>query len=201
VLATQDEIERIADRIEKAYYLRSPRMQWSGSTSGLWNVAATRLIQSHRNDPMIPLDPELYVAAQPISEKQTSPWFDLSQELSVRRYCRYVRRIIRELREELRLEVRLAERRVQQGSSLDEVLATSRSLSALGCYIVAHRAGREEVAAKFKASSENQHWSCPLYKQASLPWISCQLYPVKGLSPGQRFPLPEWHTTAVAARN
>ncbi len=201
VLATQDEIEQIGERIERAYYLRRPRTQWSGSTSGLWSVAAARLIQSHRNDPTIPVDPELYVAAQPIDVRQISPWFDLSQEISARRYCRHVRKIVRGLRAELHLEIRLAERRVRRGAGLDEVVSESRSLSPLGCYIVAHRAGRVEVAERFHLSAEAQHWSCPLYRQASLPWLSFDAYPVKGHMVGLRFSRPAWHATADAARN
>ena len=202
MLATQDEIEQIGERIERAYYLRRPRTQWSGSTSGLWSVAATRLIQSHWNDPTIPVDPELYVAAQPIDATRTNPWFDLAQETSVQRYCRYVREIVRGLKAELHSEIRLAERRVRRGVGLDEVVSSgSRSLSPLGCYIVAHRAGRVEVAERFQASAEDQHWSCPLYRHASLPWLSSDAYPVKGPSVGLRFSRPAWHRTADAARN
>jgi hypothetical protein len=201
VLATQEEIRRVGERIERAYYLRRGRNQWSGSTSGLWCVAATRLIQSHWNDPKIPVDPELYVAAQPIDARQSNPWFDLSQEVSVRRYCRHVRKIVRDLRAELRLEIRLAERRVRRGSDLEEVVSEGRNLSPLACYIVAHRAARFGIAERFQSSAEDQHWSCPLYREASLPWLSFDTYPIKGSSVGLRFSQPAWNTTADAARN
>ncbi len=202
MLATQDEIEQIGGRIERAYYLRRSGPQWTGSTVGLWSVAATRLIQSHWDDPTIPVDPELYVAAQPMDARRTSPWFDLSQEISARRYCRYVRKIVRGLRAELLLEIRLAERRIRRGVCLDEVVSPqSRSLSPLGCYIVAHRAGLDELAEHFQSSAEIQHKSCPLYRPASLPWLSLNAYPVKGPSVGLKFSRLAWHKTADAARN
>lgn len=202
MLATQHETEQIGERIERAYYQRRPRTLWSGSTTGLWSVAATRLIQSHREDPTIPVDPELYVAAQLIDPRRPNPWYDLTQEISIRRYCRHVRKVVRGLRAELHSEIRLAERKIRRGVRLDEVLSSqSRSLSPLGCFIVALRAGRDEVAEQFQSSTEDQHWSCPLYRQASLPWLSSDAYPVKGPSMDLRFSRPAWHTTADAARN
>jgi hypothetical protein len=202
VLATQDEIVQIGERIERAYYLRRPRAQWTGSTSGLWSVAATRLIQSHRDDPTIPVDPELYVAAQPIDPRRTNPWYDLSQEISAQRYCRHVRKVVRGLRAELHLEIRLAERKIRRGADLELVVSLqSRALSPLGSYIVALRAGRDEVAERIQPSAEDQHWSCPLYWQASRPWLSSDAYPVKDLTTGLRSSRPAWHTMADAARN
>lgn len=201
MLATQDEIHRIADRIERAYYLRRERTRWSGSTSGLWSVAATRLMQAHRDDPTIPVDPELFVAAQPIDEKQGDPWSDLAQEVSVRRYRRHVREIIRGLRAELRLETHRAERRVRRGADLEEVVSEGRLLSPLGCYIIAHRATRLGLVERFRSGAAGQHLSCPLYREASLPWLSFAAYPVEGSSVGPRLPRPAWSTTAAAARN
>ena len=202
MIATQDEIDQIGRRIERAYYLRHRQTQWAGSTVGLWSIAASRLIQPHRDDPAIPLDPELFVAAQPIDPIRANPWSALSQEISAMRYCRHVRRVVRGLRAELQLEIRLAERRIRQGASLDEVVSpSSRSLSPLGCYIVAQRAGSDEVAELYQSSAEDQHWSCPLYRQASHPWLPFADYPVKELSMGLGFTLPAWNATADAARN
>jgi len=163
VLATQEEIDQIGERIEKAYFLRRPRWEWTGSGSRVWSIAAARLLQTHQEDPMIPVDPEFYVAVQPIDARRADPWTELTQATAAQRFRRHVRRIIRALRCELRLEVRLAERRIRCGMTLESVVSSkSRLLSPLGCFIVAYRAGRDDLAERFRSEAEAQHCSCPL---------------------------------------
>lgn len=182
MLATQEMIESLALRIERAYVLRQPVWLPACSAPGVWAAAAATLLRVHRDHPSIPLDPELYVAAQSISSSLADPWADLVQASSARRYVKRVRRIIATLRLELRYEVRRAHRRIDRGESIAAVLITkSRSLSPLGRYIVARRTGRDDLADRLRTDAANQHWMCPLYRQASLSMLSPESYPVGDL--------------------
>jgi hypothetical protein len=172
-------IDRLADRIERAYSLRRTRW-WRGCSSRrVWSAAALCLWQAHANDPQMPLDSELYVASQPITGALADPWSELAQPEAVRRYQRQVRRIIRRLRSELKREVKLAERLIHedQGISPDD-LARNNRLSALGCYIAAQRAGRADLVCCFAATAAKQHRSCPLYGAATHTLLPGDLYPV-----------------------
>ncbi len=57
-------IDQLAKRVERAYYhhFATSLRGWSGS--GVWEVAAAGLLELHRESPGLPLDPELFVAAQ-----------------------------------------------------------------------------------------------------------------------------------------
>jgi hypothetical protein len=178
VLPTQDMIEHLADRIERAYSLRRPRW-WRGcSTRRVWSAAALRLWQAHAEDPQTPLDSELFVASQPISNALSDPWSELTQPDATRRYRSQVQRIIRRLRSELTREVRLAERSIRRHPQTSPaILDRSRRLSPLGCYIAAHRAGRADLADRFVAAAAQQHGSCPLYRPASVFLLAADLYP------------------------
>jgi len=182
-------VEDLADRIERAYLRRQPYWRQGCSNPQVWASAAVTLIRLHRTDPTIPLDPELYVAAQPLSSPLADPWEDLAQASSAKRYRRRVRQIIRMLRMELQDEVRHAEDLVTQGESISVVLtAKSRSLSPLGRYIVAYRAGRLDLAGRCRSSAQAQHRSCPLYRHASRELLPRKAYPVLELASGLDFP-------------
>jgi len=163
-------LRELADRIEQAYARRGAGRRSAVVSPGVWTAAAGVLLQVHCADPdRVPLDPELFVAAQPRSLLFEDPWTGLAADESARRYLRRVRRIVRGLREELRAEVRWAERRVRRGDSIATVLSSRGSrLSPLGRFLVAARAGRPDLAKRFEASARAQHRSCPLYRQASL---------------------------------
>jgi hypothetical protein len=179
VLPTQDVIDRLADRIERAYSLR--RAQWwrGCSTRRLWSAAALRLWQAHAEDPQLPLDSELFVASQPISSALSDPWSELAQPEAARRYRTQVRRIIRRLRVELEREVALAEQSIRQNQEIPAaVLVKNSRLSPLGCYIAAHRSARADLAVRFAAAAAEQHRSCPLYQQASAALLPVELYPI-----------------------
>jgi hypothetical protein len=184
VLPTQELIDELAERIERAYALR--RAQWCRgcSTRRVWSAAALRLWQARIDDPELPLDCELYVASQPVTDSFSDPWSDLAQPEAARRYRSRVRWIIRRLRSELKREVRLAERAIQEEEELVTPCANGR-ISPLGYYIAAHRAGRAELAGRFAAAATEQHRSCPLYRPASSPLIASDLYPDDGLIAGQ----------------
>ena len=179
VLPTQDVIDQLADRIERAYSLR--RAQWwrNCSTRRVWSAAALRLWQAHVDDPQLPLDSELFVASQPISSALSDPWSELTQPEAARRYRSQVRRIIRRLRAELKQEVDLAERAIREDHEIRAtVLVQNRRLSPLGCYIAAHRSHRADLAGGFAAAAAEQHRSCPLYQQASAAFLPVELYPI-----------------------
>ena len=183
MLPTHEVLDRLADRIEQAYALRRPRWLRECSTSRVWYTAGLRLWEAHASDPVqIPLDPELFVASQPISTPLSAPWTELAHPESGRRYRRAVRRVVRQLRVELRRELMAAERSIRKGREIGNVLGRkNRRLSSLGAYILAQRAGRNDLAERFAAGAAAQHRSCPLYRAASLAFIPAECYPDENL--------------------
>ncbi len=183
MLPTQELIDYLAGRIERAYRHRRSRWYRGCSTRRVWSAAALCLWQAHVDDPNLPLDCELFVESQGIAETFGDPWEELAQPGAAGRYRARVYRIIRRLRAELKREVRLAGRALEQDSpSSTAVLSVNNRLSALGCYIAAHRAGMPELAARFAADATEQHRSCPLYQIASIPLLSNDLYPFEDSS-------------------
>ena len=184
MIPTQDVLDELAGRIEHAYELRHPRWRRGCSTQRCWFAAAFRLWEAHNHDPLrVPLDPELYVASQPISGPFADPWTTLAQPEAVRRYRSQVKQVIRQLRFELRREVRRAERLIHRGDDIDALLSVQDGrLSALGCFIVATRAGRTDLADCFADAAAFQHRSCPLYQSASLSLVPADLYPAESVA-------------------
>lgn len=182
VLATQATLDGLAERIEQAYRLRRSGWYRGCSTDRVWSTAAAILVQLHQEDPTLPIDPELYVAVQPVSTPGAGfddPWVGLTQAAAARRYRRRVREMIRELRVELRAEVRFAERRISRGEAIGKVLLSPHQrLSPLGCYIVAIRAERIDLGERFRVAAVEQHRSCPLYRAASGQLLPPDFYPV-----------------------
>ncbi|GAC1469611.1 MAG: hypothetical protein NVSMB9_13600 [Isosphaeraceae bacterium] len=178
MLTTQNEINTIATRIERAYRLRRSEWQARCSTQKVWSAAAVMLHNIHENDPTIPIDPELFVAAQPHKSIYADPWIDLVDSGSARRYLEQIERITRNLRDEMTAEVCLAESRIQKGRPIGRVLTSqSRRLSPLGRYIVAHRAGRPALSARFLVGALAQHKACPLYRRACSTLLPAEAYP------------------------
>jgi hypothetical protein len=178
VHVTQDLIVALAERIERAYRLRRPGWHGGCSTPRVWSVAAAVLLQVHESDPSVPPDPELFVASQPLRSPYSDPWVDLTRPESARYYRRRVRAIVRALRNELAGEVRHAEERIGAGQAIGQVLgAKNRKLSALGKFIVAHRAGRRVLAERFANEALEQHQACPLYRQACRELLPQGAYP------------------------
>jgi hypothetical protein len=134
------------------------------------------------------MDPELYVAAQPDGTCFEDPWVGLVRPSAARRYRKKVREVIRRLRSELNAEVRYAERRISGGESITTVLAVpGKRLSALGCFIVAHRAGCHALGERFRHEAGRQHQSCPLYRAASSELIPPDDYPGRERSVDEEF--------------
>jgi hypothetical protein len=179
VLPTQKTIDRLADRIERAFTIRHTPWYRGCSTPRLWTAAATRLWQVHREDRRIPLDPELFVASQPLTESFVDPWLVLAHRDAGRRYKKQVRSIIRQLRDELRREIKRAETRVLGGKQLTAVLRDEDPhLSPLGRFITAHRAGRADLAERLRAGAIEQHHCCPLYRAACADFLAPEFYPI-----------------------
>ena len=179
MLATQGMIDALAERIERAYSLRHSRWHGGCSTPRVWSVAATVLWEVHRDDPALPTDPELFVAAQPAHLPYPDPWYELTGEESAQRYRRRVHTIVRTLRCELSGEVKLAEPLIDSGRAIGRVLRSRNGrISPLGRFIVAYRAGRLALARQFAGDAADQHWSCPLYREASRRLLPPGVYPV-----------------------
>ncbi|MFO0910664.1 MAG: hypothetical protein U0794_20340 [Isosphaeraceae bacterium] len=179
MLATQTTIDALATRIERAYRLRRPHWHGGCSSARVWSAAAWVLWQVHENDPVVPPDPELFVAAQPNDSPYPDPWGELTREDSARRYRQRVRSIVRALRAELAREVRHAEELIDAGQAIATVLRSSRTrLSPLGRFIVAHRAGRTTLARRYARDAAEQHRACPLYREASRRLLPPAAYPI-----------------------
>lgn len=180
-------ISQVADRIERAYLRYYPygTSQAAVHESGVWMAAAGLLVHLHREQPEIPLDPELYVAAQAQAVPLADPWRALVQAGALRRYCQCVDQIVELLRRELAAEIRLIEDRVRRGRPLPQVLAwPARKLSPFGRFLAAHRARRPDLAESFRAGCCEQHRGCPLYRLACAAFLAPDLYPVLDLLPG-----------------
>ncbi|WP_435007903.1 hypothetical protein P12x_005167 [Tundrisphaera lichenicola] len=178
MLATQDAIEVLADRIERAYRRRYPNWNSIGLTPGVWESAATRLLEASDFKPTIPIDPELFVAVQSVDHSRPDPWSELTQERSLGRYLRALERIVGQLRQELIREVRRAESRLLRGMTLDELVESgAKGISPLALYILTHRAGRHDLSVRLANEAVEQHRSCPLYLQASRSLLPNHAYP------------------------
>lgn len=179
MLASQKELDRLATRIQLAHRRRGARWDDGRSTSRVWTAAAMTLWQAHLDNAEVPLDPELFVASQPMSHGGSDPWLDLVGDGAKAAYARRVRQIIHMLRAELKRELQFADRQLKKGRSLGEMLVEPNPrLSALGRYILARRADRGDLAKKLEGAALAQHRVCPLYRFASLAFLSADEYPV-----------------------
>ena len=134
--------------------------------------------------PTLPLDPELFVASQPVGE-HADPWEDLADGRALARYRLRVRRLVSGLRRELREERAWARARLKRGDALEAVLgARSERLSPLGRYLIAAEAGRPDLADRFREGARAQHRTCPLYRLACRDLLPAADYPVFELLPG-----------------
>lgn len=168
----------LEERIKQAYLRRQPTWVAAYPRSRVWAAAAGKLLAAHTEDPILPLDPELFVASQPVRHGVTDPWRDLTSDVAIDRYRRRVRAIIRQLRHELKAELRWARRRLDRGADLDLVLnAGNRSLTPLVRYIIAIQELREDLALSFVDGAITQHHNCPLYRVACIGMLPDNTYP------------------------
>lgn len=177
-LTTQSEIDGLARRIRHAYHARGKHWHAGCSTTRVWTAAALVLTQLHHDHPEIPMDPELFVAAQALDGKVHDVWEELASEAAGRAYHDRVWRIVRRLERELRREIDRTERLIHRGRPIEEVLGRRDArISALGRFIVACRAGRRDLADGCELDALVQHRSCPLYRPASLVFLRAEDYP------------------------
>ncbi|MDX2037982.1 MAG: hypothetical protein SFX72_15145 [Isosphaeraceae bacterium] len=175
---TQFTISAIAERIRAAYLRRHAGWRDCGVSPSVWSTAASGLCLLNGREPMYPIDPELFVAAQPSAGLWPDPWTELASPKSFGRYRRSIRNLVRQLRRELRVELRRAERRLIRGESIDLLLDDrAPALSPMGCYVLAHQAGRDDLIDRFRRDASKQHLACPLYRQACLTLLPDGLYP------------------------
>jgi hypothetical protein len=178
VICSRDAIEHLASRIERAYLRRNPRWRSFGADQGVWQSAASRLLEASIDSPNLPIDPELFVAVLAPGGSSPDPWTELTQRSAQTRYLKALRQIIGRLARELRAELRLAECRLSGGMGLDDLIADRKDrISALTRYILAFRAGRFDLVFKLQAAAQAQHRSCPLYRQASRTLLPNHAYP------------------------
>jgi hypothetical protein len=170
--------EQIARRIERAYLRRRPEWRLASLDRNLWSSAAKVLLKVSANESDIPIDPELFVAAQIRAGLTSDPWMDLTRPRAGRRYVAQVRRMIENLEGELQTEIAQAEDAVLSGRSLEMVLlSTSRRMTALGRYLVAVREDRRDLALQFRDAAHEQMRICPLYNAAIADLIELEDYP------------------------
>ena len=179
MIPSQDAIDKLADRIERAYRRHHAHWRPVGTTPGVWRSAACRLYEASEIDSSVPIDPELFVVAQPRGRLRPDPWTELTQSHSLRRYLNLIRQIVMKLLVELRGEMRRADRKLLRGLSLDNLLGSGGSrISPLGRYILAHRAGRSDLEMRYRSAAEAQHRACPLYRLASQSLLPLHAYPL-----------------------
>ena len=203
MLASQAVIDALAERIEAAFHLRRPGWRGACSTARVWEAASARLLEAHEGDPSAPLDPELFVAAQPLDRANPDPWRELTQPSAPDHYRRRVGTIVRQLRAELTAEVRRAEGLIGAGRTIVKVLCSkNQRLSPLSRYIVAQRAGRLALARRFRDDAVVQHQSCPLYRQAWEGLLPAASYPVAlDAEPPASWSAPKVHAPIQPHRN
>lgn len=179
-------------------------MEWNDgcSTMRVWTASAQLLAQLHGDDPAIPLDPELFVASQALTPGFGDAWGDLTSAAAGESYRTRVRGIVRQLERELTREIRYAERLIAKGRPIREVLRNvDARLSSLGCYLVAARAGRLDLAVEFEAGVFLQHRSCPLYRSACLAFLPADHYPVADSPPRDEYKAPPVVRAMIASLN
>ncbi len=180
---SQEMVRKIALRIERAYCRKYS--YWFSATvaQGVWEFAANRLLESCSDKLSLPIDPEFYVAVQKRSRFIPDPWVELTQERSLIRYRKAMKKIIVKLRRELTEEVTRGECRLLRGVDLDVVLQTEGSrISPLSRYILARRAGRIDLSIVHHAAALSQHRSCPLYRLAARSLLQGHEYPAPGIA-------------------
>jgi len=167
VIPTQNNLDQVAERIERAYRRRHPTWTATGLTPGVWTAAAVRLADVSHGDVSLPIDPELFVAVQNYQSFRRDPWRELTQEGAVKIYRSAVRKIIQQLKAELADEMKRSKRFLEAGGSLDEVLANSKSrVSPITKFVLCHRQKRQDLVEVIRPAAQAQHLACPLYRFA-----------------------------------
>jgi hypothetical protein len=174
-------LAELSHRIERAARRRGLAFSPIDHAGQIWAAAAARLLDTQRTHRTVPLDPELFVAAQTLEAcgYGGDAWDLLASADAAARYVRLVRQIVSRLKKELRLELYWSNKRIRGGASIKAVLsAHPATLSPLGRYIIAVRAGEPALAELFRPEAREQHRVCPLYRHACHGLLPCEHYPV-----------------------
>jgi hypothetical protein len=193
MVLTAHSLERLGARIRRAYVRSScGSLPDEVFDSRLWQAIAARLLEFHRADRSIPLDPELFVRSQGLRNSDgSSPHLGLLEARAWRVYRACVRRIVRGLSRELRGEVARLRRQVRDGHPIETVLSLEgRRVTALGSYVFAMMEGRPDLAESLRPACARQHEACPLYQLA-----------FTRLLPDVRYPAPSVWDLQFAAEN
>lgn len=167
VITTQNSLDQLAVRLQRAYERRHPHWLSTGLTPGVWTAAASRLLDVGVNQPKLPIDPELFVAVQDYKTFRRDPWRELTQAGSSHVYRQSILQIVKQLKVELRKELRWARRYLEKEGSLDQMLACPRpKVSPLVKLLLCHQQNRPELAVLVRTAAEAQQKACPLYDLA-----------------------------------
>ena len=178
MITTQNNLDQIAGRIERAYHLRHPNWLATGLTPGVWGAAAIRLLEVADARSSLPVDPELFVAVQDYKTFRRDPWRELTQEGATKAYRVAVRRIVRQLRRELGAELRWAARYLNSGRSIEELTESPKSkVSPMIKVMLCHEYDRSDLAELIRPAAEAQHLACPLYRAACKHLVPSEVYP------------------------
>ena len=178
LISTQNDLDQLAGRIERAYRRRHPLWTATGLTPGVWTAAAVRLSEVAMGDSILPIDAELFIAVQNYKSFRRDPWGELTQERATKSYRLAIRVIIKQLKKEIAAELKWSQRVLEMGRSLDEVLTSTKSrVSPITKLVLCHREGREDLAQVVRPAAEAQHLACPLYRYALKNLIAHAAYP------------------------
>lgn len=184
MIITPRVVEQISDRIERAYLRRHPEWRHTGLDPRLWVASAAILMDAHRADPSVPVDPELFVACQAVNSTTSDPWSELTGASSRRRYLSRLKKMVNSLKQELRAELRRVASAEKRGESLECILlSATRRLSPLGRYLAASLRDRADLADRLRDAAREQHEACPLYRKATEGLIPAKSYPVVQVLP------------------
>lgn len=190
-MTTCNNVLEIAIRLESAFSKFHPVSRVRSEISpDYWIRSAVALLAANRSEPMIPIDPELYVASQFENGERAIPE---EVEDAVSRYKSSVLRTICKLRQELSEELKWLTSASRRGHSVERLIRThSRRITPLSLYIHAQRMNREDLADRLIGQVLEQHEHCPLYRAASSQWLEDNRYPAFAS-------LERWRRTKVIA--
>lgn len=178
MIPNQNSLDRVAERIERAYRRRHPNWLATGLTPGVWIAAAVRLTDHSRYGHSLPGDPELFVAVQNYKSFRRDPWRELTQEGALKTYRSAIRKIVQQLKAELARELRWSKRFLAAGGSLEEILAISKSrVSPITKLVLCHHQQRQDLADEIRSAVDAQHHACPLYRFACRDLMPSGCYP------------------------
>ncbi len=175
-MTTCNNVLEIAIRLESACTKFHPASRVKSEISpDYWIRSAVALVAANKLEPLIPIDPELFIASQFDNGESSVPE---DVEGAVARYKSSVMRTICKLRQELSEELKWLTSASRRGMSVERLIRThSRKITPLSLYIHAQRMNRDDLADGLISQVLEQHEHCPLYRAASIQWLEDGRYP------------------------